>query len=136
MSRTIRRKGMKYPRGWYSTTESQFNAWKEDYLSGDWRGTRTYTYFDGSTRTYESKWYNREVSQHETFDAYEAFTEAWFHSDAGHPCHYHQVNSGFRRMLNRCFRAKHKNQLEAAIARGEEEDLMLYPFIKDAAWWY
>lgn len=141
MSRTIRRKGMKYPKGWYSTTEAQFNDWKEYYLSGDWRGVRTHSWthpYSGkvTTYTYNAKWYHREVSQHETFDAYEAFTEAWFHSDASHPLHRHQVNSGFRRMLNRCFRAKHKNQLDAAIVRGEEEDLVLYPFIKDAAWWY
>lgn len=141
MSRTIRRKGMKYPTGWYSVTKEKFDDWKADYLSGDWRGVRTYTWthpYTGrvTTHTYNAKWHHREVTQHETFEDYQVFTEAWFHSDASHPCHRHQVKSSFRRMLNRCFRAEHKNQLDAAMTRGEEEDLMLKPFFKDAQWWY
>lgn len=136
MSRTIRRKGMKYPTGWYSVDEQQFNDWKAEYESGSWRGTRTYTRYDGTIHTYVISWFHREVSQHDTFQDYCAFTEAWFHSDAGHPVHNHQISSSFRRCIERKYRSQRNQQLRSALVRGEEEDLQLTPFCRDMAWWY
>ncbi|MNH98579.1 hypothetical protein D3C73_513150 [compost metagenome] len=141
MSRTIRRKGMKYPTGWYSLTKERFDEWKVDYLSGDWRGIRSYTWthpYTGrvTTHTYKAKWHHREVSQHETFEAYTNFTEAWFHSDAGHPVHNHQISASFRRCIEKKYRSQRNQQLKSALIRGEEEDLMLTPFRHDIAWWW
>ncbi|MNC15864.1 hypothetical protein D3C75_637020 [compost metagenome] len=141
MSRTIRRKGLKYPTGWYSRTREEFDDQKEYYLSGDWRGTRSYTttqWLTGKviTHTYQAKWIHNCIAEHHTYDDYLIHREAIHHSDAGHPVDKYQVNAWFRRMLNRSFRAKQKHQLTAALVRGEEEDLLLDPFKKDASWWY
>lgn len=136
MSRTIRRKGLKYPSGWYSVTREEFNNWKAIYESGSWRGTRSYYRYDGSLHTYNAKWYHREVSQHDTFEDYQAFHEAWFHSDAGHPVHNSQISASFRRCIERKYRSQRNQQLRSAIVRGEEEDLMLTPFRHDIAWWW
>lgn len=141
MSRTIRRKSMKYPTGWYSVTEEKFNDWKAEYLSGSWRGTRSYTrtsMWTGitTTHTYKAKWYHREVTQHHTYEDFKAFTEAWFHSDAGHPVHNHQISASFRRCIEKKYRSQRNQQLRSAIVRGEEEDLLLTPHRHDIAWWY
>lgn len=137
MSRTIRRKGIKYPTGWYSTDRVTFEQQREEYLSDTWRGTyEYYSYHTMRWVTVIRKWHKHDVVEHATFDDYIARRDAIHHSDAGHPVDNHQVNAGFRRMLNRCFRAKQKNELICAIVRGEEDDLSLTPFRHDASWWF
>ena len=141
MSRTIRRKGIKTPTGWYSTTKEEFNTWKEDYLFGDWRGVRTHTWthpYSGvvTTHTYRVGWHHREVSQHNTYEDYRAAEEAIFHSDAGYPVHNHQISSSFRRCIEKKYRSQRNQQLRSAMIRGEEADLVMTPFRHDMAWWY
>ena len=137
MSRTIRRKGMKYPKGWYSVSREEFTEWKEEYESGSWRQEcRRFNYLTGEWTTYMRKWYHREVTQHSTFESFEAFQEAWFHSDAGYPVYNHHISADFRRCIERKFRSQRNQQLRSAISRGEEEDLMITPFRHDISWWY
>lgn len=137
MSRTIRRKGMKYPTGWYSVSREEFTEWKEQYEAGAWRGDRTrFNYHTGEWVSYKAKWYHREVTRHNTFEAFTAFNEAWFHSDAGHPVHNHQISASFRRCIERKYRSQRNQQLRSALVRGEEEDLLITPFRHDIAWWY
>lgn len=137
MSRTIRRKGIHYPTGWFSYSRSDFEEHQAEFLSGDWRGTRKLFHYGLNTYIeYKKKWHRHYVVQHATYDDYITRREAIHHSDAGHCVDKHTVKADFRRMLNRCFRAKHKYQLKVAIIRSEEEDLMLDRFVHDAAWWY
>lgn len=128
---------MKYPTGWYSTDRETFEQQRGEYLSDTWRGTyEYYSYHTMRWVTVVRKWHKHDVVEHSSYDDFTAHREAVFHSDAGFPVDNHQVKTSFRRMLNRCLRAKHRNQLDAAMVRGEEEDLMLHPFKHDAAWWY
>lgn len=141
MSRTIRRKGLKYPTGWYSRTREEFDDWKEYYLSGDWRGTRSYTYTQYPTgklitRTYEAKWVHNCIAEHHTYDDYVTHREAIHHSDAGHRVYKHTMSASFRRCIEKRYRSQRNHQLRSALVRGEEENLQLRPFIHDMGWWF
>ena len=137
MSRTIRRKGMNKPTGWYSYSREDFDYDKADYLSDEWRGVRKYWHY-ALNRWVECqrKWHRHDVVQHNTFDDLCAYERAIFHSDGGYNVHGHEISASFRRCIEKKYRSQRNQQLRSAIVRGEEEDLLLTPHRHDIAWWY
>lgn len=132
MSRTIRRKGMKYP--WKRRTREDFNENREKFLEGSWRAERrVFDYWKGEWKTVKGSWHDRVVTWHENYDQYIAADDAKYHSDSGWGC---EVPKNFRQMLNRRLRARHKEQLVEAMTTGEEEGLLLQKFSRDAGWWW
>lgn len=137
MSRTIRRKNLKYPSYWSGYTRAEFDAHKEDYLSNEWRKPREYYHWGLKQYVVSLRgWYHNEVIQHNTYDDMIAHRDARFHSDAGFPVHSHQIGASWRRDIERSHRAKRKAELICAMKRGEEEELMVTPFTRDVSWYY
>lgn len=135
MSRTIRRKNLKNPYLNYKAEE--FAERRSEYEAGEWRGeNRYFNYLTGEWYTRKNKWWNWEVSHYATFDHYMASREAKHHADHGYQCGRTGAPKRYRKVLERCFRARHKCQLTQAVKNGTEDDLLLRPFLHDAAWWY
>lgn len=137
MSRTYRRKGLKYPKGWYSVGRTQFEIWQQEYRAGQWRQMHNrFNHLTGNWVSFAAHWYHREVTQYPTFDAYEAAKEAIFHSDAGCNVYNHEISASFRRCIERKYRSQRNMQLRSAVIAGEEEGLLLTPYRHDIAYWY
>lgn len=135
MSRTIRRKNLKNPYLHY--TAEEFTSRREEFEAGDWRGENHYfNYHTGEWVTRKKKWYDWAVASYVTFDHYKASREAKHHADHGYQCGRSSVPRSFRNVLERALRAKHKCQIVQALNNGTEEDILLTPYIRDAAWWY
>lgn len=135
MSRTIRRKNHKNP--YLNYTAEEFAKTRSDYEAGEWRGINHYfNYHTGEWITYKKKWYRWEVSQFATFEHYKASRNAKHHGDHGYKYYHTGAPKRYRVGLERRFRARHKCQVIQAVKNGTEDDLLLKPFIHDAAWWY
>lgn len=135
MSRTIRRKGMKYP--WNRRSIEDFNEKLEKYHEGEWRAERSFfDYWKCEWKTAAGRWYDKEVAEHPSYDHYIIYETARWHGDHGFGSYTSGAPRYIRDMLNRSFRARHKEQLVHAIQNGTEEDLLLERFTRDAGWWW
>ncbi len=135
MSRTIRRKNLKNPYLHY--TAEEFRDRRNEYEEGSWRGIRqSFNYFTGEWYTSRRKWYDWAVASYATFEHYKSSREAKHHADHGYQCGRSGAPKRYRIVLERRFRARHKCQVIQAIKNGTEDDLLLKPFVHDAAWWY
>ncbi|MND59075.1 hypothetical protein D3C80_502580 [compost metagenome] len=135
MSRTIRRKNLKNPYLNYKAEE--FSERRSEYEAGEWRGeNRHFNYLTGEWKTYKKKWWYWEVSHYATFDHYKSSREAKHHADHGYKCGRSGAPKRYRIVLERRFRARHKCQVIQAVKNDTADDLLLKPFVHDAAWWY
>ena len=121
----------------YRRRQEQFKDWYfENQAAFDWEARRA----ESNPTLRSTQFFNRWVKGAKTYQGFLDYKQVMLNSDVGQPLSRNAMRNAPSSFTNvfceRPLRRTHQQQIRAALRSGSEDNLLLRPYLKNAAYAY